>query len=155
VRYLIATALIVIAMFPASQFCQNAERLRSVKRVFIGSFGEKPGASALRDSVAAMLEKSRGITVVKTPAEADAAVFGTGEVWIKGHFSLNPRQRQVNADSQPIYGGYLSVELKGKGDETLWSYLATPQRDVRGDIHKELAGRVVKKLLAAVAEERK
>jgi hypothetical protein len=74
---------------------------------------------------------------------------------VKGHYSLNPRHREVTADTQPFYGGYLSVELKGKGDETLWSYLVTPHPHVTGDIYKDLAGHVVKKLLDAIKEEKK
>jgi hypothetical protein len=74
---------------------------------------------------------------------------------VKGHYSLNPRHRGVTADTQPFYGGYLSVELKGKGDETLWSYLVTPHPHVTGDIYKDLAGHVVKKLLDAIKEEKK
>jgi hypothetical protein len=151
--------LVVVAMvstlIPHSGFSQSAANLGSVRRLFVDSFGEKPGASNLRDSLAALLAKSHAVTVVKKPEEADAVLMGTGEVWVKGHYSLNPRQREVTADTQPVYGGYLSVELKGKGDETLWSYLVTPHPHVTGDIHKDLAGHVVKKLLEAIKGEKK
>lgn len=142
-------------LLPLFGFGQSAERLGSVKRVYVGSFGDKTGALELRDNVAALLRKSHSVVVVKTPEEADAVLAGSGEVWVKGHFSLNPRQREVNADSQPIYGGYVSVELKGKGDETLWSYLATPRRYVGGDVFRDMADHVVKKLVETLAEERK
>ena len=151
--------LVVVAMvstlIPHSGFSQSAANLGSVRRLFVDSFGEKPGASNLRDSLAALLAKSHAVTVVKKPEEADAVLMGTGEVWVKGHYSLNPRQREVTADTQPVYGGYLSVELKGKDDETVWSYLVTPNPHVTGDIHKDLAGRVVKKLLEAIKGEKK
>jgi hypothetical protein len=151
--------LVVVAMvstlIPHSGISQSATHLGSVKRLFVDSFGEKPGASNLRDSLAALLAKSHAVTVVKKPEEADAVLMGTGEVWVKGHYSLNPRQREVTADTQPVYGGYLSVELKGKGDETLWSYLVTPHQHVTGDIYKDLAGHVVKKLLEAIKGEKK
>jgi hypothetical protein len=140
-------------LIPHSGFSQNAAHLGSAKRLFVDSFGERPGASNLRDNVAALLARSHAVTVVKKPEEADAILAGKGEVWIKGHYSLNPRQREVTADTQPVYGGYLSVELKGKGDETLWSYLVTPHPHVTGDIHKDLAGHVVKKLLEAIKDE--
>ncbi len=146
-------AMVSALLIPHYGLSQDATHLGSVRRLFVGSFGEKPGATALRDDVAALLGKSHTVTVVKKPEEADAVLDGTGEVWVKGHYSLNPRQREVNADSQPIYGGYLSVELKGKGDETLWSYLVTPHPHVTGDIHKDLAGHVVKKLLEAIKLE--
>jgi hypothetical protein len=148
-------ALLAALLLPAAGFAQTAERLGAVKKLFVGSFGDKPGASVLRENLAARLSKSHGVTVVMSAANADAVVTGSGEVWIKGHFSLNPRQREINSDSQPIYGGYLSVEVKGKGGETLWSYLVTPQRGFIGDVNKDLAGHVVKKMLEAMAEEKK
>jgi hypothetical protein len=146
-------AIVSTLFIPHSGFSQDAAHLGSVRRLFVGSFGEKPGATALRDNVAALLSRSHTVTVVNKSEGADGVLDGTGEVWVKGHYSLNPRQREVNADSQPIYGGYLSVELKGKGDETLWSYLVTPHPHVTGDIHKDLAGHVVKKLLEAIKLE--
>lgn len=148
-------ATVAALLIPHSGFSQNAAHLGSVKRLFVDSFGERPGASSLRDNVAALLARSHAVAVVKKPEEADAVLAGAGEIWVKGHYSLNPRQREVTADTQPVYGGYLSVELKGKGDETLWSYLVAPRPHVTGDIHKDLAGHVVKKLLEAIKEEKK
>jgi len=148
-------AIVWALLMPHSAFSGDAARLGSVRRLFVASFGERPDASALRNNVAALLARSHAVTVVNKPEDADAVLAGTGEVWVKGHYSLNPRQREVTADSQPIYGGYLSVELKGKDDETLWSYLVTPHPHVTGDIHRDLAGRVVKKLLEAIKEEKR
>jgi hypothetical protein len=148
-------AMVSALLIPHYGFSQDATHLGSVSRLFVASFGEKPGTSTLRGNVAALLAKSHAVTVVKKPEEADAVLMGTGEVWVKGHYSLNPRQREVTADSQPIYGGYLSVELLGKDDEILWSYLVTPHPHVTGDIHKDLAGRVVKKLLEAIKEDKR
>src|SRR3977135_3098106 len=125
-------AMVSALLIPHAGFSQTAEHVGSVRRLFVASFGERPGASTLRDNVASLLAKSHAVSVVKKPEEADAVLTGNGEVWVKGHYSLNRSQREVTADSQPIYGGYLSVELKGKGDETLWSYLVTPRPHVTG-----------------------
>jgi hypothetical protein len=85
--------------------------------------------------------------VAASPQAADAVIGGTGETWIRGYYSLNPRVRSVGSDAHPIYGGYLSVELKGRGGETLWSYLVTPRRFGPEDIGRNLCGQIVRKLV--------
>jgi hypothetical protein len=128
---------------------QTATTLDAVKSVYVEPFPNKPGAEALRNDLIAELRKSRRLSVAASPGEADAVIDGTGESWIRGYYSLNPRVRSV-ADAHPIYGGYLSVELKGKGGETLWSYLVTPRRFGPEDIGRNLCGQVVRRLLEAL-----
>ena len=65
---------------------------------------------------------------------------------MKSHYSLNPRNRSVNSDTQAVYTGYLSVELKDKKGETLLSYLATPHSSGSRDVSRTLAKLVVGKL---------
>jgi len=89
--------------------------------------------------------------VAETPETADAALTGSGAVWIKGYYSLNPRARSVGENAHPVYGGYLSVELKGRQNEVLWSYLVTPRRYGPDAISRNLAGQIAKKLAEAVA----
>ncbi len=125
---------------------QTALTPGAVKSVYIEPLGSKPGAEALRAALIAELKKSHRVTVVPSPAAADAVMGGTGETWIRGYYSLNPRARGVEG-AQPIYGGYLSVELKGRGNETLWSYLVTPRRFGPEDIGRNLCGQIVHKLL--------
>jgi phosphate ABC transporter phosphate-binding protein len=117
----------------------------------VDSFGDKPGASQLREQVKAELRRSQNFHAVDTPAEAELVLTGTGEVWVKSHYSLNPRTRSVN-DAQAVYTGYLSVELKGKKGETVWSYLATPHSSGSGDVSRILARLVVGKMSGEVAD---
>jgi len=130
---------------------QTATRLKDVRTVYIGSFGDKPGAEALRGQVASEIEKSHRLRIVKDAAQADAVLGGKGEVWVRGYYSLNPRSRSI-ADSQPVYAGYLSVELQGQKDETLWSYLAAPH-SAGGNVDRDLAKLVVRKLTDAISAE--
>ena len=81
--------------------------------------------------------------------EAQAVLAGTGEVRVKGHVSLNPRNGTINGDTQALYAGYLSIELRDKKGDTLWSYLATPHSSASPDVARDLASLAVKKLLAA------
>jgi len=129
---------------------QTAETLRDVKRVYVEPFADKSGAPELRADLIVELRKSHRLIVVKSPQEADAVISGTGESWIRGYYSLNPRIRSVTGDAHPIYGGYLSVELKGRQSETLWSYLVTPRRLGPEDIGRNLAGQMVRRLVEAL-----
>jgi phosphate transport system substrate-binding protein len=122
-----------------------------VKNVFVDSFGDKPGASGLREQVKSELRKSQKFHVVEAPAEEDLVLTGTGEVWVKSHYSLNPRNRSVD-DAQAVYAGYLSVELKDKKGETVWSYLATPHSSGSGDVSRTLARLVVRKMAGEMAD---
>jgi hypothetical protein len=132
---------------------QTAQTLGAVQRIYVEPFAAKPGAEALRAELIAELiaisGKSHRIAVVKSPSEADAVLGGTGESWIRGYYSLNPRVRST-ADAHPIYGGYLSVELKGRQSETLWSYLVTPRRSGPEDIDRNLASQMVRRLVEAL-----
>jgi hypothetical protein len=130
---------------------QTATKLKDVRTVFIGSFGDKPGAESLRGRVVSEIEKSHSLRIAKDMAQADVVLGGKGEVWVKEHFSLNPRSRSLG-DARTVYAGYLSVELQGKRDETLWSYLAAPH-SAGENVDRDLARLVVRKLTDAIAAE--
>jgi hypothetical protein len=116
-----------------------------VERIFVGSLGNSAEAQQIRRALIEELGHIK-IKVVEAAGAADATLTGTGEVWIKGYYSLNPRARVVGDDTHPIYGGYLSVELKGPQNEVLWSYLVTPRRYGPDPISRNLADQIVKKL---------
>ncbi|MBV9745927.1 MAG: hypothetical protein JO099_19360 [Acidobacteriia bacterium] len=124
-------------------------------RIFVEPFGEKPGASGLRTELVRLLEKEPHITVADDATKADFIVSGTGETYIKGYLGTNPRVRYLNSEAQPVYGGYLSVELKNPEHETVWSYLVTPRRFGPEDINRNLAGQIVNRLAQEIAFERK
>ena len=121
----------------------------SVERVFVGSLGTSSEALQIRR---ALVEELRHTTlkVAEAPEAADATLTGTGEVWIKGYYSLNPRAREVGEEAHPIYGGYLSVELRNGRNDVLWSYLVTPRRYGPDAISRNLAEQIVKKLREAL-----
>lgn len=51
----------------------------------------------------------------------------------------------------PIFTGFLSIELRDRNGETLWSYLATPPA-ASGDVSKDLSILIIKKLDEALKE---
>jgi hypothetical protein len=122
----------------------------SPSRIFVEPFGNKPGAAELRDEMVKLLGKERGVVVVADASSADMIVAGSGETYIRGYLGTNPRVRYLNSDAKPVYGGFLSVELKQRDRETVWSYLVTPRRFGPEDISHNLAGQLVHRLIEAI-----
>jgi hypothetical protein len=129
---------------------QQAETLSQVKKVYVGSLGDQHGATELREKLIQRLRKSRGIEVAPSPGEADAIIIGSSEIWLKGYVSTHPKPSPY--DRQPVYDGYLSVELKGNDNKTLWSYVATPGKLQWNDVPQDLVNRLAKKLLATLRQ---
>jgi hypothetical protein len=125
----------------------------SSSRVFVEPLGVKSGAAQLRNELVRLLEKEHRITLVSEPASADFVVSGEGETYIKGYVGTNPRVRYLNGDARPIYGGFLSVEVKNRDHDTIWSYLVTPRRLGSEDISRNLTGQIVRKLVGAIEEQ--
>jgi phosphate ABC transporter phosphate-binding protein len=111
----------------------------------------EPFPGPLHDELMDALKKEPGLVLVNAPEGADWTLAGSGQIWVKGHLGSNPRVRYLNSDAQPVYAGYLSVELKNPRQETVWSWLATPRRFDRHDVRKNLAEQVAEKLMEALA----
>jgi hypothetical protein len=122
--------------------------LATVKRIYVQDLGKKAEADSLRRDLVNDLKKSKVFEVVGSAAEADAVLTGAAEVYVKGYYSLNPRSGESPSGGHPIYGGSLSVELKDKSGETVWSYLATSQSGMKDPAH-DLARDVVKHMVSA------
>ena len=112
----------------------------------------EPFDGPLHDQLVNQLKKDARVDVVDSAAQADLLVEGSGRTWVKGFISTNPRVRYRSSDAQPVYTGYLSVELQNRRKETVWSWLATPGRFDAHDINRNLAERMAPKLAEAVAE---
>ena len=124
-------------------------------RVFVEPFAQKSGTPELRAELLRLLAKEQGVAVAADPSSADFIVSGSGETYIKGYLGTNPRVRYLNSDAKPVYGGFLSVELKTPDRETVWSYLVTPRRFGPEDINQNLAGQMVRKLVEQIQAQRK
>lgn len=130
---------------------QSAESLSQVKRVYVASFGQGLDTVKLRERIVQQLKQRAKLEVVDAPADADAIIRGEGSVWITGYVTNDVRS--PSNSRQPILRGYLSMEVTGKNDEPLWSYLVTPSGFILGDITKDLADHLVAKFVAAVAQK--
>jgi phosphate transport system substrate-binding protein len=142
--------LTLVFATPPDGYADAADRLSRVKRLYVDSFGTDKGAAEIRKQMVHRLRRSQYVQVVSNPREADALVKGRARIWVTGHALLSPRSHSI---SQPTFGGYLSAEVVGKNDETLWSYLVTPSGFPWNGITDDLARQLVSKLLAALKGE--
>ncbi len=126
---------------------QTAQTLQQVKTLYVDSFGPGKTDELLRDDLIKRLEKTGGYKIVDDKNAADALVSGSGEVWIKNYEATN--WRSPNNNRQAIYSGFLAVEVTGRDGSTLWSYMATPYKLIWTNIADELAGNLVKAMIAA------
>jgi hypothetical protein len=49
-------------------------------------------------------------------------IEGNGETLVKGYLSSSTRG--AGSVRQPVFGGYLSLEVRDKNRETMWSYMS-------------------------------
>ena len=129
---------------------QGAEK--SPKRLYVEAFATKEHADELREDVTAELRKLSSIRLVPDEASADWVMGGGGEIWIKGYRSFSPRSHmKMPTNGTPLYGGYLSVELRNPKGVTFWSYLATPA-PASEDALKDISKRIAKHAAEALAQ---
>ena len=146
------TWLAAFLLFPGAPGARSSpeeNQLARIKRVYVEAFPEKTGSKKLREDLIAQLQKQGMFSIVATEGEADAVIAGDGETWIKGYQSLNPRSGRLPSNGQPLYAGFLSIEVKDAKGETLWSYLVTLGPESEG-ITKELSKQIVRHLTDAM-----
>jgi phosphate transport system substrate-binding protein len=118
----------------------------------VETFETKEGGQKLRDDLTAEIRKLGSYSVVSDEANADLVLGGGGGLWIKGYRSFSPRSHmKLPSNGTPIYGGYLSVELRNRQGVTLWSYLATPDT-ASEDVSQDISKRISKHLAEASIE---
>jgi phosphate transport system substrate-binding protein len=143
----LSVLLALVLAISAAGYAQSAVRLSEVTKLYVDSLGTDKGAGEMRLQIIRRLRKSQNVQVVSNPKEADAVVKGTGRIWVTGRVSLSPRSHSI---SQPTLAGFLSAEVVGKNDETLWSYLVTPSDFPWNGITDDLANQLVTRLVAAL-----
>ncbi len=126
-----------------------SEGTSKIRKVYVEPFPQNPGAALLQQDVVEKLKASHDLRVVGQAGEADFVVQGNGETWVKGYISNDGRN--PSSMRQPVLGGYLSLELKGKDGQALWSYMVTPGRFHWNSLDEEMADHIVKLLAEAIA----
>jgi phosphate ABC transporter phosphate-binding protein len=138
------------AMF-GSALAWQTPPANQIRRIYVEPFVIRAGSEKFREDVIAGLRKMNLVSLTGDESSADAILGGGGEVWIKGYRSHNPQLGKVPANGTPIYTGFLSIELRDKNGQTLWSYLATPPA-ASGDVSKDISTLIVKKLVEALEQ---
>jgi phosphate ABC transporter phosphate-binding protein len=126
---------------------QIAENLRSIHTLAVASLGDGAQEKALRHRIVERLEKSGRLKLVEDPAAADAELRGASGIWATGSVVIDPHS---SSSRQTNYLGYVSMEVFGKGNQPLWSYLVTPSRFRSGSITDDLADHAAARLLNAI-----
>lgn len=139
-------ALLVLTTLPAGKLV--AGQLSEVKKVYVESFGNGKVAESMRNQMVDRLRGSHRVEVVTDPKQADAVIKGSGQTWISGYVSLS----RSHAVRNPVYQGFLSVQVIGKDKEVLWSYLVTPSKLSWTSVPNDLANQLVGKLVIALTK---
>ena len=121
------------------------------RRIYVEPFATREGSEKFREDIVSELRKMKSVSLAADESSADEVLGGGGEVWVKGYRSHNPQLGKVAPNGTPIYTGFLSIELRDKNGQTLWSYLATPPA-ASGDISKDLSLLIAKKLNEALEQ---
>jgi len=130
---------------------QQTAPANPIRRLYVEPFATQAGSEKFREDVVSELRKLNSVSLAADESSADAILGGGGEVWIKGYRSHNPQLGKVPPNGTPIYNGFLSMELRDKNGQTLWSYLATPP-EASDDVSKDLSTLIVKKLVEALKQ---
>jgi phosphate transport system substrate-binding protein len=139
---------LILVCFPTSfATSQGAEDISKIKSLYIGSLGSDSDAVRVRSNLIRRLRKSHDLQIVPNQNEADAVVKGTARIWTEGHISLNPHSHSA---VERVVEGFLSVEILGKANQPLWSYLVTPSKFPWGGVPDDLARQMTSRLLNAL-----
>jgi phosphate transport system substrate-binding protein len=130
---------------------QQTAPANQIRRLYVEPFATQAGSEKFREDVISELRRSHVVSLAADESSADAILGGGGEVWIKGYRSHNPQLGNVAPNGTAIYTGFLSIELRDRNGQTIWSYLATPPA-ASEDISKDLATMIVKKLVEALKQ---
>lgn len=143
----VAVAL-VLAIYATCSIQQVfAQPSTPIRNIFVDTFQGKLGADQLRQQVVDRLRQTSKFHLVDNASDADAIVHGSGEIWVEGHVALNPH----GSTRETVYSGYLSLEVKSKSGETLWSYLVTPGR-MYSDAARDMADHIVRLMVTALMQ---
>jgi len=142
----LALLIVLTGVITLPGHTQTIDTLRQVKKIYVDAVGGKSDATAVRKLIIDNLQKDHSIQIVDDPTQADAILQVRMESWVRGYVSINPR----SASNFPVYSGFLSAQLIGKGSDLLWSYIVTPSLSAPSGVRRDLADQITRKLLVAL-----
>lgn len=148
-HWLLVVSAILFTPIAKPSLAQRADKLSAVQKLFVDSLGQSRRSTEMREHLVHRLERNN-LRIVTDPAQADASLRGTGQIWSAGEVSLSPHSHSAK---EFLLEGYLSVEVVGKDGQTLWSYLATPSRFPLGGLDDDLARQVASRLAEDIKKD--
>lgn len=119
--------ILAILALGETAFGQSPQFSAEAHKLYVGSFGQNPGAVCLRKKLLARLSRARTILLVEDPATADAILKGTGTVRLVGHFHSNPLIRHATNADVPVYDAKMMVDLEDSPGRRIWSGNLNPR----------------------------
>jgi hypothetical protein len=129
------------ALFVLALLLSQSISAQQITRIYIAP-AANPELARARKDLQSELRKIKSVEIVSSAADADATLTADGEIYVKGYYSLNPRSGIAASHGSPVYGGYLSVRVKGASGDVLWSYFVDTPRS--NDPARELSKKIVK-----------
>src|SRR5580704_8747075 len=109
----IRTPACLLAVATAALSWQTPSNKTGTSRhLYVEPFTTGEGSEKLRSEVIAELRKLGSVSLAANAPAADVILGGGGEIWVRGYQSLNPRSGESLSNGTPVYGGFLSVELR-------------------------------------------
>ena len=120
------------------------------KSLYVGELDGTLRQVNLRETLVRELKHVGRFEIAKTPEASALILTGTNHIRVRGYVSLNPRSGNLPSEGQPVYGGYVSIELKDRTGATVWSYVAVPGSGTNG--MDRMANEIAKHLVSAVGK---
>jgi phosphate transport system substrate-binding protein len=147
IRTLLAVAFAAASLLTIRAHA-SPQASESIRKIYVEPFQGRLRSAELHEKVVESLKANSNFQIVDNPSDADAVVQGSGEIWVEGYVSSRPHSSVREA----VYDGYLSLEVKGRTGETLWSYLVTPGRMHWSGVAQDMANHIVKLMVTALAQ---
>lgn len=129
------------------------QRLGDVARIFVARLGTEPGTELMRQKIVSEITSLRTITIVDSPAKADATLEGIVNDE-PGYTPGDPRFRNNDKAWSHAYSAGAALRLVGRSGQMLWHGEATPGALGSFDSVNYVAGEIVGKLARAIERDK-
>jgi hypothetical protein len=121
-----ATLLVWILLSNCSSQGQTVA-LHAIRKVYVEPFQSDPSAAFIRGKLIQKLSRHQGFILVNHVEDSDAILQGSAAFWITGYYNPSPRIRYRTSRDVPVYAATLSLTLKDRQRNILWSASFRPR----------------------------
>lgn len=125
---LFRTAILLVWILLSSCSSQGQTvTLHEIRKVYAEPFQGDSGAAFIRAKLLQKLSRHHGFVLVNHVEDSDAILQGSAAFWITGYYNQNPRIRYRTSRDVPVYSATLSLTLKDRQGNVLWSASFKPK----------------------------